>query len=376
MADNSLSFVERIKSSIRVATEYFSPQPKDRLQDKSTSQFPDFFWDLITSYVATAIFGLAGLDIASSLLRSSIHCYIPGEPTIRQNDFVNGYCRQHVPPTYYLPLFLFFEGILLGGVHFAWKTIHYGKFYTFLRQATSMDRHRDSKTGEYSQNTSNIVRNLERTFRRSRMIICTYLFKIVLQLAIVAGGIGISTHVFKLEQFNTGFNCTFDRNSTLDTALWPDSPTIVCAIPVLRSHLAAWVINFVLLSVAVFSCIYGILWSISVHTAKLNYEEAALFTLLSGVHHVHAYQKYTTVKWLLGLVGLKFRIWNDFDFLFLRLTRLDAGHGTVMKDVLVSNRLQDKLKELNENLNLILSYNPQGTSYDLPLLHQVVCSLL
>ena len=354
MADNSLSLFERIRSGISRAAEYFTPRPRDRLQDTATSKFPDFFWDLITSYVATAVFGLAGLDIASSLLRGSMHCFVPGEPTIRQNDFINEYCRHQVPPTYYVPLFLFVEGILLGSVHYVWKTVHYGKFYTFLRQATSMDRHKDSKTGEYSPDTTNIVRNLERTFKRSQIIYLTYIAKVVLQLSVVIGGILISAWVFKVDQFHTRFNCSFESSSReIDALAWLDSSKISCSLPVLRSHLAAWIINYVLLSVAVFSCLYGLVWSLWVHTARLNYSEAALYSLLSGIHHIHVYHKWRSIKWLKVLFVRKFCICNDFNFMFLKLARLDSGHGTVMKDVLVSIKMQNKLQELNEQLNFI-----------------------
>jgi hypothetical protein len=349
---------ETISSSTRGVADIgkiIDPEPKDRLQlgtnqsddaSKSSPQSRDFFWDQVSVYAISGMLLIAALDIITSFTSDAVRCHGPDNFTRDQSAFMNSYCTEKTPRVDYFLFYIVGQAIVIAGPHFVWKSWFSGKLTQFTALSLSLDLHRESQTGDYAQDNIVKVESLKATFGDSFSIHGLYLVKVVLQLICCIGAFVCSTAPFyeadRMCIFNPVFGCKYTGPYTDFLELENYIFNVTCVVPVLRSHYAVWITNYVLLVGIVICLCFALVWWIIPHQL-LNWKEAAMFSLQSGIppHHYDRWRAFSL------------RMQTDLDFLLLRLFGQDEGHGKVLREILIMSLLKTHLHEAKEHLNLI-----------------------
>ena len=313
--------------------------------------FKDLFWDQLIKFATSAMIALTLLDILSSFRGDTVQCMTPGNFTRDQGAFVNSYCTQYTQPTDFFPFYLVAQATLIFGVHFLWYSWFSGKFRYFLSLAKSLDRHRESKTGDYSLRNFVVSRDLLESFENSKMIFLLYLFKLLLQLVFSATAISFSFTDSLFGNFDAPFVCP--GNSTEIPTTWPiGSYRIPCVLTSLVLLVAVRWLNVILLCGIVLAVLYGFIWCLWDHKSRLNWAMVAKFSFDSSLPPSSYVPKKFRLRYSHPRYFCKYRMRNDFDFLFLNLFREDAGHAQVLREVLIDDYISKDWKRQFEELSL------------------------
>ena len=315
---------------------------------KDELAYSDFFWDRGVVISATVIIALSILDFSSAITRESVNCLTPNNFTRDQAAFVNSFCSEYTPSTDYFPIFLAGEGLVLGGLHFLWLILMFGRIQSFASVIDTLDRHKDREVGDYADRNYIKMTQLKNSFKSRYVYIC-YLIKLLGQIFLTYFSMVICAAEFN--DFKPVFDCPRNLpDPDIDPDLWLLNATVPCVLEVLRSHFVAWSVNYVLVkTIFALSC-FGLVKCLWTHSRELSYEESGEFCFKYGLPQEHSYfPKMIPFRWF----SLNYRITNDFDFLLVRLYKRDIGQGGVLRELLVSQYVKDKINEVQEALTLL-----------------------
>jgi hypothetical protein len=275
----------------------------------------------------------------------------PSNFTRDQGAFINSYCSQFTPPTDYFPFYLVAQATIIYGLHFLWYSWFSGKFHHFLALSTSLDRIRDSKTGDYSLDNSVISRALLDTFESSKSIFYVYWLKLILQMILSTLSIYFHFDERLFGDYSAPFVCPRDSSDIPGT--WPiGSYQVPCVLTSLILLVAVRWLNIILLVGIAIIALYGLVWCLWDHKSRLNWVMVARFSFESGLSPALYVPKRYTLRYFKRRYFFKYRIRNDFDFLFLKLYRKDAGYAQVLREVLISDFIGKEEQRQFERLNL------------------------
>ena len=300
----------------------------------------DFFWDDWLSYVATAILGLALIDLSIEFLSRTglgILCFTPfrndseNDFNRDQSAFVNSWCSRLLPYTEYYPLFTLIQGVSLFVPHYIWASVFASYFDFFFALSGSLERLRERKTGEYNPRNAAVVRRLENEFSERKTILVSYFIKLLAQGVLFVIFITVNYTLFI--EFDTDITCP-PRGEDPS----PIFGRVYCVYSRFRILFVLQIANAVLLVIgALITILSFIMVFVRSHEDVLGYEKVAEFSYSSALHPSHFvprlwndwyYQCYTS-----------FHLRSDLDFLMVRLFSTDAGYGKIFKDVQVMNTL-------------------------------------
>ena len=329
---------------------------------KRGGEFKDFFWDDIIKYATSAMVALTLLDILATFLGDTVHCMTPSNFTRDQGAFLNNYCSQYTPPTDYFPFYLVVQVTVIFGLHFLWYSWFSGKFRYFLALATSLDRHREAKTGDYSLNNFVKSRALVNTYEGSTLMYRTYLLKLLAQFVFSAFSIYFNFDHRIFGRYDVPFECPPDEEGIPST--WPIADTRVdCVLSSLVVLEAFRYLNVILLVCIFVSVLCGFVWCLWSHCTKLNWVLVARFSFDSGLPPSTYVPKRRISRYNFKKSYFReYRIKNDFDFLFLKLFREDAGHAKVLREVLIDDILKNEEQRQLERLSLWRKLGKQSTA--------------
>ena len=334
-----------------LASDGFLLNTQNDILPTERNEFNDFFWDLLVKYACSAMVALTLLDILSSIRGDSVQCMTPSNFTGDQGAFVNNYCTQYTPPTDFFAFYLVAQATLIFGIHFLWYFWSSGQFCYFLALATSLERHRESKTGDYSLENFVIAKALLKSFGRSKSIYRWYIAKLVVQFLVSGFSIWFNFDNYIFGNYDPSFICP--DNSTEIPTTWPiDSYRIPCVLTSLVLLVAVRWLNVILLCGIVIAVLYGFIWCFLDHKSRLNWAMVARFSFYSGLPPSLYVPKGFIKRYCYKSYFREYRIENDFDFLFLKLFREDAGHAKVLREVLIDSIIRREEKIHLEHLSL------------------------
>ena len=339
----------------------------DRLKDlegrprgeDGKNQPREFFWDSIVLYVVFSIIGLTVVDVISEYVRgSSVQCFTDLDNGAT-NEYVNNLCSSSVSVSEYFPVFMIVHGVLIGIPHYLWLN-HYGGCFEFFFQLTSsMDRLRDYKTGEYSENNYLTVEQLVAAFAtyKRNWIYRLYVAKLILQWFLTVAGFIVAIVYFT--DFNDNFLCPRMLNDTLDITVWPlPNQQVNCIFTSLRLIELIRVADLVLLAIVLLGLTWSLIWCASTHSSELGTKDVAKFSFQSGLSpkyyipklpiFVHKY--IDSIPWPFSLHGP--RIKTDLDFMVMKLFRTDGGLGHVLREVQIYKEIKNMSKDERRRLYL------------------------
>ena len=347
--------------------ELVDPNPKNRFEgEKSVSTRPgDLFWDQLIKYAASGMILLAAFDIIASFTSTGVRCLTPDSYTRDQSAFLNGYCSEHTPVTDYFLFYLLAQSILIAGPQLFWQSWFSGRLSFFVALASSLDRHRDSKTGEYAPKNFVTAKELLKVFHRRHLMYVTYSVKLLIQLALILSAFVVCSVVFT--DFNTIFPCPRQWDSTTNRT-WPLPTEVNCSYSVLRSNQAVWITNYVLLALALGCTLFGLAWCAVSHGSKLNWKEASKFVLESGISQNYYHSRGFFHELFRCRPPFRYHIQNDLDFLLLKLFPQDVGRAHVLRELLIGTFVQRELDAIRQRLSL-LRESQKGTGELVTSLH-------
>lgn len=315
----------------------------------------EFFWDNVALFVASAIIGLAAVDVISEFIRGGdVSCFSPhgSSLTVAQGVYINNYCAGHLPQGAYIPVFMIVHAILISLPHYIWLNLYGGNFDYFFQLASSLKRLREK--GEHGHENLVIVGQLVSTFTtygRNKILHC-YIMKLLVQLAFSLAGIGFVI-VFFHQSFDSQFVCPNNHNST-ENHFWPFETDVVCVFEALNLLHSLWWAEIGLLGLVCFSLFWALVWCFTTHPQELGAKRVAQFSFQSGLalnYYVpsvpipHCCK--TGCQWLLrfftSVPWFSFsgpRIQSDLDFLLMKLYRTDNGLGHVFREVQIEKELK------------------------------------
>ena len=333
-------------------------------EEHNTFRPREFFWDSVTLYVVSVIIALAAIDVLTEFIRgSSVSCFPSEKVEIsdHEKDYIRDFCSAHIPNTQYFPAFIVVHAILIAIPHYLWLNHYGGNFDFFFVQASLLDRLRDEKTGEYSDNNRLILQQLTgafATYKKNWMFIL-YVVKLIVQLLFTIAG--FITAVVFFTDFEGTFYCPQDFNIN-DTEFWPLNVQAKCVFTSLRLFGTIRVADLILLALLILSFIWSLVWCFSSHATELGSQEVADFSFQTGIlpeYHVpplrtspclrllhHRLSHYVYV--IFSSIPLPFtkpRISTNLDFMVMKLYRTDSGLGHVFRELQVLQRV----KELNDD---------------------------
>ena len=319
-------------------------------ESDEASQSKDFFWDQAVKLLASGMLVLTLLEVLSSIRGEAVQCLTPDNYTRDQGAFINAYCTRSTHRTDYFLFLLVAQALLVYGPHFLWSSVYFGKLRYFSALAFSLDRHRDSKTGEFRSRNFVTVRALMETFGSTSIIYVTYVVKLVIQLLVAVVFIVICATLFN--EYDPAFDCPDDDSLHLINDSWPLDEQIVCVLSSLNVLFPVWWANFVLLIGTVVASMCGLVWCGLNHQTKLNWSYVARFALQSGIQPLEYRPKSWKKRWF-SKYFKRYRIRSNLDFLFLRLYRDDVGRAQVLREVLIAQLIKEQEQRLQERLSFL-----------------------
>lgn len=316
----------------------------------------DFFWDDLLSYIASAILGLALVDLSVEFLAGShlgVLCFTPTDFNRDQSAFVNDYCSRYLPVTRFYPLFTLVQGIVLYVPHYLWTSWFSSYFTFFFALAGTLDRHRQRNTGEYSSNNTTVVRRLESEFSGRYSMVMTYFMKLLAQVAAAIIFISLTSTVFN--NFDEDIICP--PNGTEDHPIFG---RVDCSYARFSFLYVLQVVNVILLGFALVTAVGGIVLTfIRSYSDVLGYLMVANFMFESALQSSHFVLKLTNTGFCSGRSSVHVR--NDLDFLLVKLFETDAGFGKLFKDIQVSIEESKKLEAAYKHLHILYSMGKERT---------------
>ena len=337
----------------------------------------DFFWDSVIRYtsagmVALTILGQAVIALVE-LIGGTVKCLTPNSSFNRdQSFFINEFCDRYAPVTQYLPWVLILQALAILAPQFMWKSWFRGRLRFFFERAKTLDRDRNSQSGQYDLKNFKIMRALREEFGKSRRpwMYISYVFTLVVQLATVVLASGLHGSIFAYSVFHPTFFCPpVGRDEVLCTKLglndscvfatsdpdWPFDFHVHCVLSSLITQRVVWVLNLVLLVLTALAVCIGLIWCFLRHTQSLSWTQAALFSFESSLHPDHF-----VAKPIWRCNPRLYRISSDFRFLFMKLQRFDAGLAKVLRDVIIADIVQKKEIHSQEEQKYIVGVTSDG----------------
>ncbi len=339
-----------------------------KTQEETSAFAPrEFFWDSIVLFVLSAILGLTAIDVITEFVRGSgVECYVPGglpdDGRDNNYDYINSFCSRSLPPTEFFPVFIVVSGVLVAIPHYLWLNHYGGNFEFFFSLASTLQRLKDDKKGEYSEHNHLIVQQLETAFAtyKRNTIFLVYVGKLGLQWLFSVVGLGIAVAYF------TDFDETFHCPKNVTNAFWPLETQAICVFTSLR---LLWLIRFayiLLLTLVILGLSWALFWCFCTHASELTSHEAAQFAFYSGLAPEYYVAKLpvpkcckslrklllkfvTTVPWF-SLGGPRIR--TDLDFMVMKLYRTDSGLGYIFRDVQIAREMSHLMDDDQRRLNL------------------------
>lgn len=340
----------------------------------------DFYWDRIITILVTGILGLTFVDVVAEFFRqpsSTVLCNTPNNFSRDQTAFVNSFCFNSLPSAQYYTFFITVHGLLLIAPHQLWTWLYSGYVEYFFDLAKSLDRLKNSKTGDYDSKNTAIVTKLEKEFlSEKRLIFALYKVKLLLQLAVAAGSLAVTwtlfgdfTVIFQCPQNGsslcTSHQCSFDDQ-------WPS--TIDCAYIPLQLLSVLRYVDISLVSLVILVLLYGIAWCFQGHPTELGAEKMALFAFTSCLlpeTYVFPSPWAPSPRRVFGRGLCSPRIKNDLDFLLMQLFQADSGHGQVFKEIQVSKEYRRLYTRDHELLHLFVNLQQDMRSNQGQLMERV-----
>eukprot|EP00731_Ephydatia_muelleri_P005919 Em0003g167a len=327
----------------------------------------EFYWDRIATIIITGILGLTFVDVVAEFFRqssSTVLCNTPSNFTRDQTAFVNSFCFSSLPSAQYYTFFITVHGLLLIAPHQLWTWLFSGYVEYFFDLAKSLDRLKNSKTGEYESKNTAVVSKLEKEFlSKDRWIFPLYKVKLFLQLAVASGTLAMTwtvlqdfTVVFQCPQNGSklcsGHRCSFDDS-------WPS--TIDCAYIPLQLLSVLRYVDVSLVSLLILVLLYGVAWCYQGHPTELGAEKMAQFAFTSCLlPETYVFPSTWSSMRRRGLKGIGRGLFspgikNDLDFLLLQLFQADSGHGQVFKEIQVAKEYRRLYSRDHELLHLFVN---------------------
>ena len=132
----------------------------------------EFFWDKLTTYISSLLFGLAALNLFAQLLPrdAGIACDFSAQGDNVSGatvDFILGLCSRELPPINILPIVIIVQAVLLAGPHFVWKSVYSSQFDYFFFTVRSLTLQRNIRTGQYPSPPTTVAMSSSCTGSRS-----------------------------------------------------------------------------------------------------------------------------------------------------------------------------------------------------------------
>ena len=358
--------------AVRGLTGGLSTDPKDLDEkDDTTDEISagELFWDKLILFLATLIAALTAVDILTELLRggTAAVCFVPAELNASESDetFIQNFCSRSVPDTQYLPIFVLIHGVLIGAVHYIWKSSFSSRFHYFFSLAKTLTHVKDEKTGLFPPHNANTVRRLQVEFSayNRRVVYTWYQIKLVIQTIVVVVSLLVSFVVF--DNFDVEFECP---SRDLNSSIWPyPGETVDCIFASLRLFWLVRLVDVTLLLLIIICLAWGLLWSVWRHPDELSAKDAALFSFTTGLDSSY----YVPKSALQNISDFKFseirsrffvpRISTDLDFFRMLLYRTDSSLAHSFWEGEVEIEI-GALRELDQQLLLAYDVVDKGES--------------
>ena len=317
----------------------------------------ELFWDKLTTFITSVLFGLATLNLFTQLLPrdSGIACDFSGQPEDNISeatvDFILGLCSRQLAPFNFLPVVIIVQGVLIAGPHFVWKSTFTSQFDYFFSTVSSLVLQKNIRSGHYPYENRIIIQQLEASFTtyNTSNILLWYRIKLFLQfgIALIIEIISISVPLSTIS-IDT-FDCTLSGNAMLTIG----TSTIKCILVTSRLFVLIWACDVTLIMLTVFLLLWGIIWSLFRHPSQLGHKDVASFSFNSGILARYALPKplFTSQGQSIDLKSRFFhpRIQNDLDFMLIFLFKANDGIGNVFKQGLVEIEM-DRLYDIELQL--------------------------
>lgn len=314
----------------------------------------DFFWDKLTAFIASVLFGLATLNLFTQLLPrdTGIACdfsQLDGNISDSTTDFLLGLCSKALPPFTFLPVGIIIQGVLIAGPHFIWKSTFLSQLDYFFSSVNTLGLRRDPTTGHFPIENRVMIKQLESsfTFCDTSDVFTWYKRKLFVQF-IVNFVVAIVSITVPLTVFNSDmYECS------IPASIWPRNDTITCVLVTFKLFSLIWACDVTLLLIMIPVLFWGILWCYLRHPAQLGHDDVAAFSFNSGIISKYAFSKpfFSSTGW-----GRDFRsrffspsIKNDLDFMLMLLFKVNDGVGQVFKEGLVEIEM-DRLNDMETQI--------------------------
>ena len=311
----------------------------------------EFTWDDIVKWLVTGILSLTLLNVSAEFIRSyAVVCYVPNENS-QVAQYVNNFCYSKLPRGEYFSFYILIHGLAIIAPHILWNNLFHSQFNYFFDLVSSLDRLRESKTGEYGSRNFEILSRLEGEFvvnRRVPWIFILYRAKTSAQILAVVVSLLFNFTFFK--SFLDVFDCPFgqkDFNNSTRPYGWYLSEAVTCTFPLL-GFLELLRYADVLLMVAILVLlVWSLMWCVVRHTDELGYKDIANFCAKSSFRAEH----YRHLPWRKQPFCPRVR--SDMDFLILMLFRASSGRGTSFRELQIFWEMKKQYDMDNELLQLL-----------------------
>ena len=319
----------------------------------------DFFWDNVVLLVVWAILALAAVDIVIEFVRrGEVACFPPNaNSSDGEVNYINRFCASKVPFGSHILLFMVSHGLLIAIPHYLWLNQYAGSCRFFFQLVATLQKIKESDTGQYSTHNSLVVEQLQETFSRYRHghIFHLYIVKLIFQLAWIVGGL-VFASIFFHGRFGPSFNCP---NTSEDR--WSIGTDVTCVFDTLNLLQVLWVAEILLLILAAVGLMWALIWCFSVHPKELGSSEIAAFSYYYGLRSQY-YVPNIPLLYCCG-TGLRYlfqfsrasggpRIKTNMDFMMMVLYNTDGGVGHILKEGQVGSFLKQLCDDDRRRLNV------------------------
>ncbi|XP_065826373.1 uncharacterized protein [Oscarella lobularis] len=309
-----------------------------------------FIWDEIlgaTTLVSALLVVVLTLGEALSDNRG-LACNVPTTMNRDQARYVTLWCTRKVQTVDSMSLIILAQSLFVYSPHLLWEAVAAPTLEQFFVLTSLLSRLREESSGQYSNETVQIVRKLQKCYEKEKTLFQsihkTYLVKLGSQLLFsLAFFIGMVI-VFYVNswQFSPDFIChgvgndsarahyvgNQDKNQSLVAGFAPID--IPCTHTIALLAYPVWICNVLILIVTVIASIVGLVYVIQKPWDELEFKNHAefryFFSLNVGSEEIYAKnKKRKNTK--------KVKITTDLDFLVVLLYNKDEGLGETFFDV-------------------------------------------
>lgn len=273
---------------------------------KTLTTLNDLLFDKIILFITSGFVALAAADFFSRIFSDDVCSFGSVSGTTDQIAFAKVFCDQSIPVSQYIALFVLFHGILLGVVHYLWRSGFKADLSQFYHLANTL-----SGEEKDSLKVLSIVHKMEVEFRTygKPMVYWGFLFKIFCQLLIVLASILIDIFIFN--DFSPDFKCPTSLKNTINST-WPFPDFQVdCIYGPFKTLGVIRGFDFALLGLTLIFLVIELIWCLMVHTPELEHpRNSALFSFCTGMESCY----FVSHSW-----------WTYYGDLFRRLCSCKKG---------------------------------------------------